>query len=254
MTIVKWLGAGIGWAFGGPIGAMLGFILGSGLTEKIEFNKKEIPYKQRRKPNTSRVKQQKKQTQSGDFELSFLILSAVVIKADGKVDQRELDYVRVYFIRVYGKSRAGKAFKLFNGVLKRQVPTTTICAQIRQNMDHDSRLQLIHFLFGIAKSDGIVNEKEIEEIRKIAGYLYVNQRDFISIKAMFYNSSESAYQILEISSQASNDLIKKAYRKMVKKYHPDKLQHLGEEHVKVAEEKFRKVQKAYESIQRQRGL
>ena len=253
MTIVKWLGAGIGWAFGGPIGAMLGFILGSAIKESLDTGEKEMPYNNRRS-SKNRTKWQKQQTQSGDFELSFLILSAVVIKADGKVDKRELEYVRTYFMRVYGKSRAEKAFKLFNGVLKSKVPTTAICAQIRQQMDHDSRLQLIHFLFGIAKSDGNVNELEIDEIRKIAGYLYVNQRDFLSIKAMFYNSSVSVYQILEVSSTASNEEVKRAYRKMVKKYHPDKLRHLGEEHVKVATEKFKKVQQAYETIQRQRGI
>ena len=84
--------------------------------------------------------------------------------------------------------------------------------------------------------------------------MYINQYDFESIKAMFYDSSDSAYLILEIEKSASNDELKKAYRKMVKKYHPDKLQHLGEEHVKGAEEKFKQVQKAYEQIQKERGL
>ena len=44
----------------------------------------------------------------------------------------------------------------------------------------------------------LLAESEVEEIRKIAGYLYINQRDFESIKAMFYDTSENAYKILEI--------------------------------------------------------
>ncbi len=254
MAVAKWLGTSLGWAFGGPIGAFIGFVLGSVVDEKIDINQKRIPYNKQRTSQQSRTKRQQDQTKPGDFELSFLILSAVIIKADGKVDKRELEYVRAYFNKVYGKDRASKAFKLFNGIMKKKVATTTICAQIRQHMDHASRLQLVHFLFGIAKADGDVHDNEVEEIRKIAGYLYISENDFLSIKAMFYDSVKSAYQILEIESTATDREVKIAYRKMVKKHHPDKLRHLGEEHVKVAEEKFRQIQKAYETIQEKRGL
>ena len=254
MAIAKWLGTSLGWAFGGPIGALIGFMLGSAVDQGIDKNQKKIPYNKKRTSQRSRTKRQQDNTKPGDFELSFLILSAVIIKADKKVDKRELDYVRKYFIKVYGSSRAEKAFKLFNGIMKKKIATTTICAQIREHMDHASRLQLIHFLFGIAKADEEVHNNEVEEIRKIAGYLYISDRDFLSIKAMFYDTTKSAYQILEITENATNDEVKKAYRKMVKKHHPDKLQHLGAEHVKVAQEKFRQIQKAYEVIQEKRGL
>jgi len=254
MAIAKWLGTSLGWAFGGPIGALLGFMLGTAVDETIDGNQKKIPHNKKRYSKENRSKRQKENTKPGDFELSFLILSAVVIKADGKIDKRELEYVRKYFVKIYGKSRADKAFKLFNGIIKKKIATTKICAQIREYMDHDSRLQLIHFLFGISKADDHVHDKEVEEIRKIAGYLYISDKDFLSIKAMFYDFTKSAYQVLEIEETASNDDVKRAYRKMVKKHHPDKLQHLGAEHVKVAEEKFRKIQQAYELIQKKRRL
>ena len=109
-------------------------------------------------------------------------------------------------------------------------------------------------MFGIANVDGIVTEPEFDAIKTIAGYLSINQLDFESIKAMFYNSVDGAYVILEIEKTATNEELKAAYRKMVKKYHPDKLQHLGDEHVKGAEEKFKQVQKAYEQIQKERGI
>ena len=126
-------------------------------------------------------------TQSGDFEISLLILASIVIKADGKVDQRELDFVRSQFVGMYGKERANHAFKLFSGIIKKEVSAHQVCGQIRQHMPHASRLQLIHFLFGIAKADQHVTGSEVDEIKKIAGYLNINQNDFESIKAMFYD-------------------------------------------------------------------
>jgi DnaJ like chaperone protein len=244
-NFIKWLGAGLGFAVGGPIGSVLGYVVGNFIEG---FTKDDI--ERARTYSTTSAN-----TQSGDFEISLLLLSAVVIKADGKIDQRELSYVRLHFKNMYGEERANHAFKLFKGFIKNNnVSTRQVCMQIRQNMTHATRLQLLHFLFGIAKADGAVIEAEVNAIKTIAGYLYINQHDFESIKAMFYDSSESAYKILEIEKTASNDEVKKAYRKMVKKYHPDKLQHLGEEHVKGAEDKFKQVQKAYEKIQKERGL
>ena len=73
-------------------------------------------------------------------------------------------------------------------------------------------------------------------------------------KAMFYKSSDSAYKILELDTNATMSEIKTAYRKMAKKYHPDKVLHLGKEHQKGAEEKFRKVQEAYEQLQKEKGI
>jgi DnaJ like chaperone protein len=244
-NFVKWLGAGLGFTLGGPIGSILGFAVGSFIDG---FSKEDLELAKtfgRTSPNV----------QSGDFEVSLLLLSSVVIKADGNVNERELLFVREHFKRMYGEERAKNAFKLFNIFIKNnQISTPQICTQIRQNLTHASRLQLVHFLFGIANADGAVQEVEVNAIKTIAGYLYVNPHDFESIKAMFYNSSDSAYRILEIEKTATNDEVKLAYRKMAKKYHPDKLQHLGDEHIKGAEEKFKQVSIAYEKIQKERGI
>lgn len=247
----KWLGAGLGFTLGGPIGAIIGFGIGSFVDEfNVEDLKTERKTYQRRVNNDSSYAN----TQSGDFEISLLVLASIVIKADGKIDKRELDFVRYQFLGMYGKQRANNAFRLFKEIVKKQVSARQVCIQIRQHTTHASRLQLIHFLFGIAKADEFVNEQEVEEIKKIAGYLYINQYDFESIKAMFYDASGNAYKILEIEKTASNDEVKKAYRRMVKKYHPDKLRDLGDEHLKGAKEKFQSIQDAYEKIKNERGI
>lgn len=263
----SWIGGALGWTLGGPIGAAIGFAIGTAVdkaTSKsllLEPPKEKSGSRQRRpdpvyeKRRRSIPSQKREQTKSGDFEVSLLVLSAIVMKADGEVSELEKNYVRDYFVKIYGKERANHAFQLFNGILKKQdISTREICQQIQLYMDHSSRLQLLHYLFGVTKADGHVSENEVELIEKIAGYLYINERDYQSIKAMFYNPVDSAYKILEIDKSVSNDEVKKAYRKMAKKYHPDKVQHLGEEHVKGANEKFQQVQKAYEQLQKERGF
>ena len=125
-------------------------------------------------------------------------------------------------------------------------------------VNHASRLQIIHFLFGVSASDNDIHATEIALIGKIAGYLNINQYDFESIKSMFLSESSSSsldkwYSILEVDKNATDSEIKKAHRKMVIKYHPDKLQGVSSDIVKLAEEKFLLVQKAYETINNSRS-
>src|SRR5690606_12864337 len=184
MSFSKWIGAAIGWSFGGPIGAILGLALGS-VVDGMSNGNGNMVYRESQRTN---------QTQPGDFEVSLLILASIVIKADGKQDQRELDFVRQQFVGMYGKDRANHAFKLFKELNKQEIPIRQVCLQIRQMMDHPSRLQLLHFLFGIAKADGVVVEQEVKTIETIANYLGISHQDFESIKAMFYSSSDNSYK------------------------------------------------------------
>lgn len=253
MGFSKWIGGALGWSFGGPIGAIIGVALGS-IVDAMSNGSGDTLLgegKKRSQRTTYNRGPQRPQTQSGDFEVSLLILASIVIKADGVQDQRELDYVRQQFANMYGKERANHAFQLFKGISKQKISKRQVCLQIKRMMDHPSRLQLMHFLFGIAKADGVVTQDEERQIQIMAGYLGISARDYESIKAMFYNSSDNAYTVLEIEKGASVDEIKKAYRKMAKKYHPDRVIHLGKEHQKGAEEKFRQVQEAYELLQKE---
>jgi DnaJ like chaperone protein len=245
-SFTKWLGAGLGWSFGGPIGALLGYMIGNVVDG---FTKKDLQDFEQQANHHSKT------THSGDFEISLLVLSSFVIKADGKIDPRELDFVRAYFVKMYGKDRANHAFRLFKGIIQnKDISVRQISLQIRQQMQHASRLQLMHYLFALAKADEVVTPDELDMLQKISGYLNINSYDFESIKAMFYKDSESAYKILEIEKEATEKELKAAYRKMVKKHHPDKVRHLGQEHLKGAQEKFLKIQEAYEQIKKERGL
>ena len=252
---IKWLGVGLGFTLGGPIGAILGYAIGSAVggsifeTEYGDTKKIKPPKNKGHKKTKSRVK-----ATPADFEVSLLILASVVIKADGKVDSTELDYVRLHFVKMYGKEKANEVFKLFNSIVKRKISTRQVAIQIREHMSHASRLQLLHFLFGIAKADGTVTSSEEAEIHKIANYFYISEHDYASIKTMFYSVIDGAYKILEIDKTVSDDEVKKAYRKMAKKHHPDRLQDIGEEHKKGAKEKFQEIQAAYEHIKKERNF
>lgn len=241
--MIKWFGAIIGYLFFRLPGAILGFMLGS-LVEGMSSRGGSV-FSDLTRPQVS----------PADFELNLLSLCSIVIKADGQVSQQELDYVRQYFLSTYGKEKANAIFRTFNEVIKkREVSTQRICAYMTQRTRYEVRLQLVHFLFGIAQSDGRVSPAEIEKLREIAGYLRLGAVDFESIKAMFVRSADTAYTILEIDRTASDDEVKRAYRTMAKKYHPDRVNTQDEAIRKGAEEKFKQVQLAYEEIQKERGM
>jgi DnaJ like chaperone protein len=121
-------------------------------------------------------------------------------------------------------------------------------------MQLEVRVQLIHYLFGIAKADGDVSSAEISAIQNIANLLGIPQMEFESVKNMFYRDTNSDYKVLGIEANATDDEVKKAYRQMAIKFHPDKVAQMGEEYQKGAKEKFQKIQESYDAIKKQRGF
>jgi DnaJ like chaperone protein len=245
MKFGRLIGGGLGWAFGGPIGAILGFAVGSMFDNMNsgEYQAIEGAYPRQ----TSRTRQ-------ADFGAALLVLSAAVMKANGVIKKSELDYVKDYYVRQFGDAKAKEYILALREILKQEIPTRQVCLQISNFMPHPMRLQLMHYLFGIAKADGIVDLDEINVVQTIANYLNISQKDFDSIKAMFHKDTNSAYKVLEIEKSATETEIKKAYRKMAIKYHPDKVAGLGEDIQNAAKEKFQKVQEAYDSICKERGI
>ena len=242
--MIKWFTAILGYTYFRFGGAILGYFIGSVLEQLFRQD--------RRNPFAS-VQSQRMQT--NQVQLNLLSLAAIVIKADGKVDERELRFVRNYFITNYGEAYASSIFAKFNTeVKKEQQNLNEITRLFVQRAPYETRLQILHFLFAIANADGHVAEVEVQKILQIANALQLRSMDFESIKAMFVKSADNAYKILEISPSATDAEVKKAYRTMAKKYHPDKLQTDDAALKKGAQEKFQQVQAAYEAIQKEREL
>ena len=223
----------LGWAFAGPIGGILGVIFAG---------------------SSANTYKQVKQSQAGDFMVSLLVLFAKVMKADGKLLKSELDYVKSFLKRNLSRQQAQVFIKMFQEILKQEYSTAEVCRQIQRSMDHPSRLELMHVLFGLSASDGEIHPEEVRVIHTISGYLNISNKDYESIKAIFIKDIDSTYKILEIDPSVSDNDVKKAYRKMAVKYHPDKVAHLGKEIQKTAEEKFKAVSDAYSEIKKQRKM
>ena len=238
MGYSKWIGGGLGWAFGGPIGALIGYALGS-LVEKAKGGQ---------------AGDSSSQTTQGDFAITFVVLTAAVMKADGKVLKSELDFVKKYFIKFFGAEQAQEMLQILKDILKKDINVNEVSAQVQQYMNYSSRLQVLHFLYGIAQADGQITQDETDVIRQIALGIGISNSDCSSIKNMYIEETDSAYKILEVSADATDAEIKKAYKKMAIKYHPDKVSYLGEEARKAAEEKFKKLSEAYDKIKKQRNI
>jgi len=252
MGLLKWGLGVLGWSLGGPLGGIIGFVFGS-----IFENKRENGRIESGTSSTFRGK-----TGEGDFAMALLVLSAKVMKADGRLLRVELDFIKDFFKRNFGVEKASQYILIFREVLAKEFEIDDVCAQIRQYTSVAMRLQLMHYLFGIANADGTVTPDEEQELYRIAKALGVSERDYLSIRAMYVRvkqtaggaSSLDAYAILGVPNTATDEEIKKAYKKMALKHHPDKVANLGEDVQRAANEKFQKINEAYETLKKQRGF
>jgi DnaJ like chaperone protein len=237
----KWLGGGLGWAFGGPIGGLIGFAVGS------MFDAPTI---------TVKTTQDRAASAQNDFKMSLLVLIACVMKADGRIQKSELAIVKRFLVANFGEDGALEALQILKNLLEQDINETEVAMQINQYMNYSAKLQLVHLLFDIAMSDGEVHPSEQAMLERIATIFRISKADFESLKAPYFKNSDPtwAYKTLEIEPTATEDEIKKAYRRMAMKFHPDKVHNLGEEMKKSAHEKFRTINEAYETIKKAKGM
>ncbi|MDR3188242.1 MAG: TerB family tellurite resistance protein [Prevotellaceae bacterium] len=238
----KWISGALGWWLLGPVGGIVGFALGS-LFDAASSKSAAPP----RPPEGGAPRD--------GFTVSLLVLMAAVLKADGKVMQSELDYVKKFLVQRFGAEAAKEALLFLRKILEQPLPLYEVCRQIRTNLNLSARLELLHLLFGIAAADGEISASERNITKRIAEHLGVSDADYESVSAMFATSDRRwAYKVLEVERTATDDEVKKAYRRMAVKHHPDKVAKMGEDVQRAAAEKFRKVQEAYERIKQERGM
>ena len=266
MVKVKWIAGFLGWVAGGPIGALLGFLVGT----LVDSDANIFGRLTGTEGGFGTTGQTTGQTTGGwkttgsrgytageqrnSFMVSLLVLSSAVIKADGKVTHTELDQVRAFIRSNFGEQAVDEAMRILDGLNRQTVDIYSVGGQIAQNMNYSQRLQLFHYLAQIAAADSDFSKSEKDVLEAISSAIGLTSTDAASVIAMFYKDTESAYTVLEISPSATDDEVKAAYRRMAMKNHPDKVATLGPDVQKAAEEKFRKIQQAYETIKKERGM
>ncbi len=289
MGLGKWILGGLGWAFLGPLGGILGYFLGNSLENASRnsqigggfnpgangqpFNAHRGPYKNNGSQN--------------DIDVALIVLIASVIKVDGAVDRAELNYVKQFLLKNYGEEKGKELLLMMRDLVKPEtyIDVDAVCTQIKHNTDYTTRYHMVDFLFDLATADSSFCQAENNILRNIARNLGINAGDFTSIYARHVRSrwgssygsgygysgrsssgyhrtsgstgsthKKDPYQVLGITSSATDDEVKKAYRRLAMKYHPDKVANMGEEIKKNAEAQFREINEAYEQIKTARGM
>lgn len=288
MENMKWFGSWIGGTLGtmlgsGILGTLAGFCLGSIIDEVMDSRADSNNYNANNQDHYSQgngyqqyqygwqngsSNAHSNEEQRNSFLFSMLVLSSYIIKADNKIMHSEMEFVRQFLRQNFGEQAENQGqeilLKLFEIQKKQgiQVFRNTIhqsCAEIKHNMDVSQRLQLLNYLVIIAKVDGYVSPEEIKALKEVARHLGLTAKDVDSMLNMengarANSNIEDAYKVLGLSSTATDNEVKVAYRKMALKHHPDRVATLGEDIRKAAEKKFQDINDAKERIFKARGL
>ena len=255
MGFGKWIGGIVGFMAAGPLGALAGYALG----KLFEDNGNNYD-------NGQSTYADPVYGQRNSFLFSLLVMASYIIKADGKVMHSEMEFVR-QFLRVnFGEAAVSEGNQILLNLFEQRKrmeakdPSAFKNAiyecgeQIKVSMNYEQRLQLLGFLAKIAQSDGNVCNEEVEALKEIAFYIGLSAQEVDSMLNLGGKTLAEAYKVLEINEDATDEEVKKAFRKLALKHHPDKVASLGEDIKKAAEEKFQQINNAKEMIFKARGI
>ena len=241
----KLIGGATGMALGGPIGAILGIAAGHGVDKVRKFDADEN--------NKNFSNDQKEQL----FATSVIAISAKLAKSDGKISKSEILAFKKIFEFPAEDEKA--ISKIFNSAKENIDDYKDIAEQVYKVFKSDRNLlfELLNSLFSIAYADGELHPKEKDMLFEIAKVFQISGKEFESLNNIFEakvssdkTSINRSYKILGLSENASLEQVSNQYRKLIKEYHPDKLQGMGlpKEFIELANQKLSAINKAYNEI------
>lgn len=258
MAIGKWIGGIVGWMTGGMFGALAGVVLGHMFDKGLDSVSDESNSGERSFSDVYG-----NQGHRNNFLFALLVLMAYIIRADGKVMHSEMEFARNFLRNNFGEGAVAQGeqilIKLFNeqkrqGSANFRNTVRQCCQQIAMNMQYAERLQLLSFLSAISKADGRVTNDEVLAIRECAQWMQISKSDVESMFNLGGDTLEEAYKVLGVSPDATDDEVRKAYRKLALQHHPDRVATLGEDIRRAAEQKLQKINEAKERIYKERGM
>lgn len=184
----------------------------------------------------------------------LVAIFATIMKADGRVMRSELNYVREALIRQFPPSDVQRALIDLRDMLKTSFRLSPYLMTLRHSLTEGGKTSLLHVCFELAGIDGVLNDAEIRAIREVAAGMGVSSIQFENILSRYQRKEVDYYQVLGISRQATNDEVKRAFREAAQQYHPDRYAQASAEKQQQATEKFKKINRAYEEIKKQRGM
>ena len=253
MAFGKWIGGYLGWSAFGPLGGVFGFLIGALFDTAVNSSEGE----------TMRLTdEQSLQGDRNSFFISMLVLAAYVVKADGKVMHSEMELVRGMLRQNFGEDAAQQGDQMMRRLFDEQdrlggtyrQNIQQACQQIAYHVDYSGRLQLLNFLVMIAQADGRVDQVEIEALKEVAQWMQMSPQEVDAMLHLEGDSLEDAYKVLGVSADASDEELKKAYRKLALEHHPDRVAKLGDDVRRAAEKKFQEINAAKDRIWKARGM
>jgi len=252
----KLLGGGAGLMLGGPLGAVLGLVVGHGV-DKIRKTEATLIDKESKSSNSSQFSSDDKQLA---FATGVIVLSAKLAKADGKVSKEEIETFKSVFD--FDNKDEETIGEIYNNAKKNSDGYEIYAKQLKIVFGRQEPLyiEFINALYQIAYSDGSLHINEKNMIEEIAKIFEMPKRIVDSIHSGYINSNndfiniEEDYAVFSCNSNTSDTDLKKAYFKLVKDYHPDNLVSKGlpEEFIRFANERLSKINAAYERIKKSR--
>lgn len=242
----KVIGGAAGFALGGPLGALIGAYAG----HKMDMARTGA----QRSYGPAGLDDQSRQVA---FTMAVIVLSAKMAKADGVVSREEvIAFKQIFHIPA---DEMGSVGKLFDEARKDAQGYEPYAEQIAHMFAGQPAVleELIGGLFQIALADGEVHPAEMEFLARVSAIFGFSHDDFERLCASYDRpETSSPYKVIGVSQDATDDEIKKAYRKLIVVNHPDKLiaQGLPQEFIDLANEKVAAINAAYDTIKKQRGM